>query len=58
MPNDFIEMLKDIGGLKKEQVDPFAHWDDKTPCPYCPARYVSLSALDDHVNYVHSGREV
>lgn len=59
MPDDkFITMLKDIGGIKPDTSDPFAHWDDKTQCPYCPRRFKSLTALDTHCAYVHGGKEV
>ena len=54
--NDLVETLKDIGGLKPGEHDPFAHWDGKTNCPYCPQRFNTLTALDHHIATHDTGR--
>jgi hypothetical protein len=40
----------------KEKRDPFAHWDGKTQCPYCPQRFNSLAELDHHAATHETGR--
>ena len=52
---EFVEMLRDIGGIKPLPKPP--HWDGKTPCPYCSMRFESLFALDHHVEFVHGDHE-
>ena len=53
---DLLDTLYDIAGVKRRiPTREELGWDGKTKCPYCPAQYVSLAALDQHVNVTHNG---
>lgn len=52
--DDLIEVLKDVGGLKPEQVDPFAGYLAPMRCPFCSFKCQQPSTLDWHIDYVHN----